>query len=121
MERALEQAVADLNLEVELYLNIVFHAYVLEDEDRTGGPPIVELDKIHVPAWRAGRGLGTTALRAFVQFGKIHRVTLLVRPAKRGDFDGETTSRARLVRFYRRYGFSEIVSLGAAKRVVLRT
>jgi DNA repair protein RadC/GNAT superfamily N-acetyltransferase len=53
-----------------------------------------------------GRGAGTRAMNDIIQFADAHGLRLILSPAQRGD-PGGTTSRARLVRFYKRFGFVE--------------
>src|SRR5690606_2184335 len=70
-------------------------------EDSNGN---IVLDMIAVPKDRQGQGVGTAAMRDLIAFADRHgrRITL-----KLGQRDPEfgTTSRSRLERFYRRFGF----------------
>src|SRR5690606_11764278 len=70
-------------------------------EDSNGN---IVLDMIAVPRDRQGQGVGTAAMRDLIAFADRHgrRITL-----KLGQRDPEfgTTSRSRLERFYRRFGF----------------
>lgn len=52
------------------------------------------------------QGSGTAAMEQLVRFADQHRVRITLTPALRDDHHG-TTSRARLVRFYKRFGFKE--------------
>jgi GNAT superfamily N-acetyltransferase len=50
------------------------------------------------------QGLGTAIMRELCEFADRHAAELRLTPASKGDF-AATTSRARLIRFYRRFGF----------------
>ncbi len=69
---------------------------------RTGD---LELRSIRVPRGSRGGGRGSGALRAICAFADACRLRIILDPASKND-DG-TTSRARLVRFYKRFGFVE--------------
>lgn len=53
-----------------------------------------------------GAGRGTTALRALCSFADRHHLRVALTPALKDDRFG-TSSRARLVKFYKRFGFVE--------------
>jgi GNAT superfamily N-acetyltransferase len=50
------------------------------------------------------RGIGTAIMHELCEFADRHAVEIRLTPASRGD-NAATTSRARLLRFYRRFGF----------------
>jgi len=50
------------------------------------------------------QGVGTAIMRELCQFADRHAVEIMLKPASRSDY-AATTSRARLVRFYKRFGF----------------
>jgi GNAT superfamily N-acetyltransferase len=50
------------------------------------------------------QGVGTAIMRELCQFADRHSAEIRLTPASKGD-NAATTSRARLVRFYKRFGF----------------
>jgi GNAT superfamily N-acetyltransferase len=66
----------------------------------------LELSSIVVPRENRGQGRGSLAVEALARFADAHGVRVLLTPNRRDPGRG-TTSRARLVRFYRRFGFVE--------------
>ncbi len=80
-----------------------FYAHFYDTVDR---PPIVKLDTIIVPKAARGQGLGSKAVEALTRLADERGYRLVLVPASRDDFHG-TTSRSRLVRFYRQFGFVE--------------
>jgi GNAT superfamily N-acetyltransferase len=50
------------------------------------------------------RGIGTAIMRELCQFADRHAAEIRLKPASKVDY-AATTSRARLVRFYKRFGF----------------
>jgi GNAT superfamily N-acetyltransferase len=50
------------------------------------------------------RGIGTAIMRELCEFADRHAAEIRLTPASKGDY-AATTSRARLVRFYKRFGF----------------
>ena len=67
----------------------------------------IELTWIIVPDRK--RGIGTAIMRELCEFADRHAAQIKLTPASKGD-NAATTSRARLIRFYKRFGFA------AAKR-----
>jgi GNAT superfamily N-acetyltransferase len=50
------------------------------------------------------QGVGTAIMRELCQFADRHAAEIRLTPASKGDY-AATTSRARLIRFYKRFGF----------------
>jgi hypothetical protein len=50
------------------------------------------------------QGVGTSIMRELCAFADRHTTEIRLKPASTGDY-AATTSRARLIRFYRRFGF----------------
>lgn len=50
------------------------------------------------------QGVGTAIMRELCEFADRHMAEIRLTPASKGDY-AATTSRARLVRFYKRFGF----------------
>lgn len=67
--------------------------------------PTIVLSKIAVPREQQKQGVGTAIMQALVKFADEQRVRLALSPE--ADRELGTTSRARLVRFYKRFGFVE--------------
>jgi GNAT superfamily N-acetyltransferase len=51
------------------------------------------------------QGVGTAIMRELCEFADRHAVEIRLTPASKGD-NAATTSRARLIRFYKRFGFA---------------
>lgn len=66
----------------------------------------VVLSSLIVPKARQRQGLGTQAMERLCAAADAHGWSLFVSPGQKDDHHG-TTSRARLVRFYKRFGFWE--------------
>jgi len=67
---------------------------------------VVKLYDIEVPKEQRKRGVGTAIMEALVRFADERNYSIILEPARHG-YEGGTTSRARLVRFYKRFGFVE--------------
>jgi GNAT superfamily N-acetyltransferase len=63
----------------------------------------IELTWIIVPDRK--RGIGTAIMRELCEFADRHAAEIRLTPASKGD-NAATTSRARLIRFYKRFGFN---------------
>ena len=63
---------------------------------------VIELTRIVVPERK--RGIGTAIVREVCEFADRHALDIRLTPASKGDYTA-TTSRGRLVRFYKRFGF----------------
>jgi len=50
------------------------------------------------------QGVGTAIMRELCEFADRHEAEIRLTPASKGDY-AATTSRARLIRFYKRFGF----------------
>jgi GNAT superfamily N-acetyltransferase len=50
------------------------------------------------------QGVGTAIMRELCEFADRHAAEIRLTPASKGDY-AATTSRARLIRFYKRFGF----------------
>ena len=50
------------------------------------------------------QGVGTAIMRELCEFADRHAAEITLKPASKGDY-AATTSRARLIRFYKRFGF----------------
>jgi len=66
----------------------------------------LKLDTIIVPKGERKEGVGTKAMQAIIDFADSKGLRVTLTPAVKDDFQG-TTSRARLVKFYKRFGFVE--------------
>jgi GNAT superfamily N-acetyltransferase len=51
------------------------------------------------------QGVGTAIMRELCEFADHHTAEIRLTPASKGDY-AATTSRARLIRFYKRFGFT---------------
>lgn len=69
-------------------------------------PGDVVLHDLVVPPGDRKRGVGTEFMERLVEWADEHGFRLLLTPAQR-DADTGTTSRSRLVKFYKRFGFKE--------------
>jgi hypothetical protein len=66
----------------------------------------IRLDHLIVPKGERKKGRGSAAMERLCRLSDAYGRRVVLTPAHRGDLDG-TTSYARLVRFYRRFGFVE--------------
>lgn len=64
----------------------------------------IKLNMLVVPRKQQKHGLGTAAMTALCRFADQHQRRIILTPASKDDNFG-TTSRARLVAFYKRFGF----------------
>jgi len=83
------------------YADVVFELTYTRNLEREN---VVELSKIIVRNRK--RGKGTSILRELCAFADRHNVQIRLTPASKGDYEA-TTSRARLIRFYKRFGFEK--------------
>ena len=69
-------------------------------------PDTIRLNLLVVPKNRRKEGLGTKAMEALTQFADANGLRIVLSPGHKDDGHG-TTSRSRLVRFYKQFGFTE--------------
>ena len=74
--------------------------YMVSDRD------IIKLDSIIVSKQDRKTGVGSSVMQEITDYADKHNLRIALTPAIKGD-PGETTSRGRLVRFYKRFGFKE--------------
>ena len=79
--------------------------FYLRWDRRIEETPAIVLSKIVVPRGQRKQGVGTAIMQALVQFADEKGVRLALSPE--ADRELGTTSRTRLVRFYKRFGFVE--------------
>jgi GNAT superfamily N-acetyltransferase len=70
------------------------------------GAPEIYLDSIVVARGARKAGLGSKAISSLCRFADDHHASVVLEPADQ-NWDVGTTSRSRLVRFYKRFGFVE--------------
>ncbi len=70
----------------------------------TLNPNIIGLQLIVVGKKKQGNGSGTKAMNMLCDFADSHSLTIALSPSERSAHTG-TTSKARLVQFYQRFGF----------------
>ena len=68
-------------------------------------PNVILLDLLRVPKEARKQGAGTKAMEALIAFADDRGLSVILTPATA--VAGETTSRSRLVKFYKRFGFRE--------------
>ncbi len=66
----------------------------------------LKLDTIIVDKSERKKGIGTEALNRIISYADNNGLRVILSPAVKDDYQG-TTSRARLVKFYKRFGFKE--------------
>ena len=64
---------------------------------------VIELTRLIVPERK--RGTGTAIMRELCEFADRQGIEIRLTPASKGDY-AATTSRGRLIRFYKRFGFT---------------
>jgi GNAT superfamily N-acetyltransferase len=95
----LTESVRAFGQQIEDELNLkAFHLYDRGDD--------IVLDNIIVGRDNMGQGLGTKALNKLTDYADEHGRRIILTPATADGFHG-TTSRNRLVKFYKRFGFVE--------------
>ena len=70
------------------------------------GNNIIDLSAIHVDKADQRQGAGTGAMNDLIDYADTHELTIVLVPGVRDTGHG-TTSRSRLVKFYKRFGFIE--------------
>lgn len=66
----------------------------------------LNLSLLVVPRDRRNEGLGSEAMERLIRFADEHNKMVVLKPAQRDPHHG-TTSRTRLVKFYKQFGFIE--------------
>ena len=66
----------------------------------------IKLDSIIIPKHLQNQGIGTQILNEITEFADSKNKRLILSPAQQDKIHG-TTSRGRLVKFYKRFGFVE--------------
>jgi GNAT superfamily N-acetyltransferase len=84
----------------ECYEGVVFELMVTRN---LFGGNAIELTWIIVPDRK--QGVGTAIMQELCEFADRHAAEIRLTPASKGD-NAATTSRARLIRFYKRFGFA---------------
>lgn len=74
--------------------------YVFEHIDK------IQLDSITVPKDKRKQGIGTQIMQELTNYADSVRKRLELSPGQKGDFHG-TTSKGRLINFYKRFGLIE--------------
>ncbi len=67
---------------------------------------VIDLSAIHVDKTNQKQGAGTGAMNDLADYADKHGLTIVLTPGVRDTGQG-TTSRSRLVKFYKRFGFIE--------------
>lgn len=67
---------------------------------------IIILDTLVIPLNRRKQGIGTQIMQELINYADQVEKRFELSPGQKGDFKG-TTSRGRLVNFYKRFGFIE--------------
>ena len=95
-----DETISDFSDRIEKELGLKqFHVF-----ERADGS--IELNLLVVPRDKRKSGIGSRAVEALVKYADSNGKRVYVNPAVDDDFQG-TTSRARLVKFYKRFGFVE--------------
>lgn len=66
----------------------------------------IKLNVLIVPREKRNQGLGSKAIEALTQYADDNNLRIILDPATKDDHHG-TTSRNRLIKFYKRFGFIE--------------
>lgn len=66
----------------------------------------IELSSLIVDKAKQGEGLGTKAMRRLIDYADKHGKRIILTPGIQDSYHG-TTSRDRLIRFYKQFGFKE--------------
>ncbi len=69
-------------------------------------PDTISLDMIEVPKAERKQGVGSAVMNELIQYADNNQKRIILTPGLRDDMHG-TTSRSRLVRFYKKFGFVE--------------
>lgn len=97
--QALYESTRDFSRKLEAELGLhTFYAYDRGDD--------IVLDTIIVGKEHQGQGLGTRAMNALLNYADRSGKRIILTPGTVDDGHG-TTSRSRLVKFYKRFGFVE--------------
>jgi len=85
-------------------------SYGLEDlwiyDLGNSNPNTLKLDSIRVMSAERKEGVGSAVMQEITDYADERRLRVVLTPGQRDDGHG-TTSRGRLVRFYKRFGFKE--------------
>ena len=79
-----------------------FWLYSLGDSN----PDTIKLDSIIVNKESRKEGVGSAVMQELTNYADAHGQRIVLTPGQKDDGHG-TTSRSRLVKFYRRFGFKE--------------
>jgi GNAT superfamily N-acetyltransferase len=97
----------DLNAKVRAWADQVETRLGLESFDVwPTGPKTIRLNLLVIPKDKRKQGLGSQAMRELIDYADANGLRITLSPALSDDRKG-TTSRARLVRFYKQFGFVE--------------
>ena len=100
-----KQIFEDTSPEVQAFANSVKQKYGLQDfdlyDDKQGN---IELNRIQVARGERKGGSGTAAMQELVNFADKNQRLIWMSVADKNDEMG-TTSKARLMKFYRQFGF----------------
>ncbi|WP_043767457.1 GNAT family N-acetyltransferase [Algiphilus aromaticivorans] len=91
--------------DVQLLAESVRMSHDLQSLDIGITGDVMRIDRITVPEAQRGTGVGTRAMREIVDYADANGLRIALTPAQAGD--PGTTSSARLVRFYKQFGFKE--------------
>ncbi len=96
----------------QLFENISAFSKQIEDKYNLSSffvherPDVITLDMIEVPKTDRKQGVGTAVMDELINYADQTNKRIILTPGQRDDRHG-TTSRNRLVKFYKRFGFIE--------------
>jgi 8-oxo-dGTP pyrophosphatase MutT (NUDIX family) len=86
------------------YKNIIFDIYYNKGTKFSGS--YIKVNNIIIPKENRQNGVGTSILQRLISLADSLNITIYLEPAQKDPHHG-TTSRSRLIRFYKRLGFVE--------------
>lgn len=96
----------DLFENINEFANEILQKYNLDSFSIFENGNVITLNMLEVPKGARKEGIGSAVMQDLVNYADMQNKTIVLTPGLPDDRHG-TTSRSRLVKFYRRFGFVE--------------
>lgn len=94
------------NADLASFVGAVVKTYGIDLSIQTYNGDGIVISKIVVPAEKRSSGIGTNVIKEIIQYANANNLKIYLNPSEKSDGWG-TTSRSRLIEYYKRFGFVE--------------
>lgn len=94
------------NADLASFVGAVVKTYGIDLSIQTYNGDGIVISKIVVPTGKRSSGIGTNVIKEIIQYANANNLKIYLNPSEKSDGWG-TTSRSRLIEYYKRFGFVE--------------